>query len=106
MGKKKTAPPGTPRFRRPVPDSVRLFRVRIGRRLAELRAVRGLSQADLARLSGIPKRSISNWEQGGAAMPLEKAVEICEALTVGLLDVLEPPEDASPSRPGRPARTA
>jgi putative transcriptional regulator len=35
-----------------------------GTRLQQLREKAGLSQSDLATKTGVPKRSIQNWEQG------------------------------------------
>ena len=45
------------------------FRRELGRRLASGRKYRGLSQPELAEVTGLKKSSISRWERGESPIP-------------------------------------
>jgi transcriptional regulator with XRE-family HTH domain len=56
----------------------------MGMRLKKLRGERGLSQAQLAELSGIPKGTLIQWEYGLRTPLLDAAVMLADALDVSL----------------------
>ncbi len=55
-----------------------------GARLKRYRELRGLTQDDLARETGIPSTAISRIERGGRKVTLEEAVVLAEVLRVTL----------------------
>jgi transcriptional regulator with XRE-family HTH domain len=59
----------------------------MGQRFKDLRERAGLSQAELARATGIPKASIQGWEQGRRTPLLDAAAKVAEALDVSLDDL-------------------
>ena len=63
-------------------------RERIGRRIAALRSVAGLTQAQLADKAGMQRSHISRIEAGSLAVTLESIEAIAQALgmTVDLID--------------------
>jgi len=65
----------------------------MGVRLRKLRQERGLSQAQLARLSGIPKGTLLQWEYGLRTPLLDAAVKLADALEITLDELAgrEPP---------------
>ncbi len=47
------------------------------------RKFKGLSQADLAKASGVPVKTIQHWEQGSGGSPrLDAVVKIAQALGI------------------------
>jgi transcriptional regulator with XRE-family HTH domain len=70
----------------------------MGVRLKKLRAERGLSQAQLARLSGIPKGTLLQWEYGLRTPMLDAAVKLANALGITLDELAgrTPPTGAPP----------
>jgi transcriptional regulator with XRE-family HTH domain len=60
----------------------------VGTRLQELRLGKGLSQSQLAKLAGVPFRSLQNYEQGHRPMPLETANRLVQALGLTLNDLV------------------
>lgn len=71
-------------------------RKRIGRRIAEIRAARGLSQSRLATLTGLRQPHISRIEQGSYSAGLDTLELIAEAVGC-VVDFVEVPE--SPAMP-------
>jgi transcriptional regulator with XRE-family HTH domain len=65
----------------------------MGVRLKKLRQERGLSQAELARLSGIPKGTLLQWEYGLRTPLLDAAMRLADALEITLDELAgrEPP---------------
>lgn len=59
-----------------------------GRQLAAKRENAGLSQADLARVLGLSRTSITNMESGRQPIQLHQLYLIAEALGVSVLDLL------------------
>lgn len=55
-------------------------RIRIGKRIAELRQSRGLSQNQLAELSGIKQPNLNHIEKGRYAVTLDTLTKISSAL--------------------------
>lgn len=97
MPKKQQKPTGEQRD----PDA------RFGRRIAELRHARGLTQEELAKLSGVSQSYIAELEHGRRLVPamrLSMAAALAKALRVEIGGLLEEPEsDERPGR-GRPAQ--
>jgi transcriptional regulator with XRE-family HTH domain len=56
----------------------------MGVRLKALRLERRLSQAQLARLAGVPKGTLLQWEYGLRTPKLDAAVKLADALDVSL----------------------
>jgi transcriptional regulator with XRE-family HTH domain len=56
----------------------------VGKRLKEIRAGKALSQSQLAQKSGVPVRSLQNYEQGHRPLSLEAAWKLAGALGVSL----------------------
>jgi transcriptional regulator with XRE-family HTH domain len=65
----------------------------MGVRLKKLRQDRGLSQGQLAKLAGIPKGTLLQWEYGLRTPLLDAAVKLADALEVTLDELAgrEPP---------------
>jgi len=64
-------------------------------KLQELRKNKGLSQSQLSKLSGVPLRTIQQWECGqrdidGAA--LERLCDLAIALDCKIYDIIESPK--------------
>src|SRR5262245_17164954 len=80
----------------------------LGERLRRLREARGLSGADLSRMSGLSPALINKIERGDRAPLLTRAVALAHALGVGLADLVGPaahaPLDGPPPVPPRPPR--
>lgn len=76
----------------------------VAKRIEDLRAERGLSQYKLAKLSGVPQGSLSNYELGKSVPGVEVIEKLCAGLGVTLAEFFSPaaePEAASEeARPG------
>jgi transcriptional regulator with XRE-family HTH domain len=73
--------------------------------LRRLREAAGLSQADLARVAGVPARSIQNWEQGRVQPRLAVLAKLAAALGVDVAELLVADDRPDARRPrGRPAK--
>ncbi|MQC18246.1 MAG: XRE family transcriptional regulator [Chloroflexi bacterium] len=70
----------------------RVTRVGVGQRVREWRLRRELSQADVARVTGITQASLSNYENGKRDIPLSTLLGVSAALNVSLGDLLDLPE--------------
>lgn len=64
---------------------------RLGRNLRELREARGISQQQIARLSGIPRATWSNLESGAANPTLSVLRKAAAALQVSIEELLSRP---------------
>ena len=60
----------------------------LGKRIAEARHKRGLTQRDLARLVGVTAQAVSKWERGGSCPDISILDEVADALEVSVLDLL------------------
>jgi putative transcriptional regulator len=74
-----------------------------GERLRECRLKQGMSQAALARVLGMPRQQINNYEGGRFEPSLEIARKIADALHVSL-DMLTTPRPEAPVPPGGDGR--
>ena len=64
----------------------------VGRLISERRHGVGMSQSQLARASGVPYRSLQNYEQGHRPVPLEAAARLAKALRCAIEDIIPPVE--------------
>src|SRR5690349_8515656 len=64
----------------------------VGKRIREWRLRRELSQAEVAKRSGITQASLSNYENGKRDLPLSTLVGVSAALNVSIGDLLDLPE--------------
>ena len=78
---------------------------RVGRRIAEIRVDRGLTQYDLAIECELSEQQIRRIElASNTRLTVRRLVELAQALGVEPAELLEPPRDARPPRPGRPSK--
>lgn len=75
----------------------------IGRRVAELRDARGLTQEQLAEHLGFDLRYMQRVEAGTTPVSLRQLARIAEALEAPVVALFEAPQkpDAKPGRPRR-----
>jgi transcriptional regulator with XRE-family HTH domain len=62
-----------------------------GRRLAELRVSRGLSQRMLAETIGASTRTVQNYESARTALTADRLEQLAHALQCRCADLLDPP---------------
>jgi transcriptional regulator with XRE-family HTH domain len=65
----------------------------ISRNLRRLRKERGLSQYDLAEMSGLSQRMINHYENYASTPPVEKLKMLAKALNVKVAALLEDPQE-------------
>lgn len=75
----------------------------VGRRIAELRSERGLTQEALSQQLGVTPRWIQSAEAGGENLTLTTLVRFANALKVPVADFFVPPTRLK-ARAGRPRR--
>jgi transcriptional regulator with XRE-family HTH domain len=73
----------------------------VGRRVAELRRERGLTQEELAERLGIAPNNLQRIELGMQNLTMRSLVRLANELGVGLARLVEPPQNRT-VRPGRP----
>lgn len=76
----------------------------VGRRIAELRSDRGLTQERLAELVDVSTRYLQRVERGGASASLLFLARVAEALDAKMPELFEAPRsrDVKVGRPKRP----
>ena len=62
--------------------------IKIGRFIAQRRKAAGLTQAALAERLGITDRAVSKWETGRAMPDSSIMLELCDALSISVTDLL------------------
>jgi transcriptional regulator with XRE-family HTH domain len=85
-------------------DSRKAVNLALGKRLAQLRALRGLSQRELAERVGVVQVVVSNYEIGKLRLSAEVALRFAAALDVPIQQLLEtdtPPEIVQQRKPSR-----
>jgi len=87
-------------FRRTDPDHVIGL---LGRRVAELRAVRGFTQREFAARAGLSDRYLQRVEAGTENLTVRTLVKLSNAFSVPLVELLAPPTMPR-ARLGRPRR--
>ena len=76
-------------------DSSERAAMHLARNLKELREARGLSQQQLAKLSGVPRPTWANLESGAANPTLSVLLKVSAALQVSLEELLGAPRAAA-----------
>ncbi|MCI4355189.1 MAG: helix-turn-helix transcriptional regulator [Thermoplasmata archaeon] len=76
----------------------------VGRRVAELRAQRGLTQAAFSEVIGLSVTHLRKIELGELNMTIHSLVRLADHLDVGIGELFEPPKSRAVRR-GRPRRT-
>jgi transcriptional regulator with XRE-family HTH domain len=78
----------------------------VGRRIAELRRLKGITQEEMAELLDVGSRYVSRAERG-ENLTLETLAKIANGLGVPARQLLDPPSKAARKvRPGRPRKGA
>jgi len=72
-----------------------------GKRMAELRKARGLTQAELGDQIGVNQTAIGSYEIGRRRIPLSQVAPLAEALGVSVAELVE----LQPSSNGKPGPT-
>lgn len=73
----------------------------VGRRIAELRAARGLTQEALAEALGVTARWVQSAESGRENFTITSLARFANTLGVPVADLFVPPKGRKPG-PGRP----
>lgn len=85
-------------------DSHRAVNLALGKRLAHLRTLRGLSQRELAERVNVVQVVVSNYEVGKLRITAEVALRFAAALDVPIQELLQtdtPPEIVQQRKPSR-----
>lgn len=81
------------RYRRPMARK----HLNIGGKIQARRKAMGLSQEDLAQLTGVSRQSVTKWETGQSAPDLDRLVEVADVLGVSLDFLLREPQQVCSS---------
>jgi transcriptional regulator with XRE-family HTH domain len=76
----------------------------LGRRCAELRVAKGLTQEQLAELLGVETRYLQGIEAGARNFTMRTLIALASRLGVEPSALFEPPTSTEAPRPGRPRR--
>jgi transcriptional regulator with XRE-family HTH domain len=63
--------------------------VKVTSKLAEYRKSKGLSQDELAKVSGLTKTTIQNWENGRNLGAVVRVLKVCQELDVDIRELFE-----------------
>jgi transcriptional regulator with XRE-family HTH domain len=74
----------------------------LGRRVADIRRARGLTQANAAARAGMLAKDYQALEHGRRAITIRTALWVANALDVPLRALFDPPQSHDPRRRGRP----
>jgi XRE family aerobic/anaerobic benzoate catabolism transcriptional regulator len=74
----------------------------LGLRVVELREARGLTQEELAELTGLSPRQMQRVEAGEANLAVVMLAELARALRCSVADLFGPTTRRIKRRPGRP----
>lgn len=78
--------------------------IRVGRRIAELRSAKGMTQADFAEAMGCSVQYVGLLERGKQNLTLEKMAEVGNVLGATVEDLLRKPKRGSLEiKKGRPS---
>ena len=64
-------------------------KIKVVSKLADYRKRKNLSQDDLARVSGLTKTTIQNWEHGRNLGAVIRVLKVCQELGVDIRDLFE-----------------
>jgi transcriptional regulator with XRE-family HTH domain len=85
-------------------DSAKAMNRALGKRLAQLRKMRGYSQQELAARVGAVQVVISDYEHGKLRLTAEMALRFASALDVPIQELLHPSKPLSVEAPPKPSR--
>lgn len=85
------------------PVAAKTLLANVGRRIAELRVDRGLTQEALAEELGVTARWVQSTEAGGENLTLTTLAKFATGLGVPVAELFRAPTRAK-ARPGRPKR--
>jgi transcriptional regulator with XRE-family HTH domain len=68
----------------------RLYLIKIGKNIKEIRKVKGITQSELAYMCNFEKTSMSRIESGNTNPTINTLLKIADALDVSLFDILKP----------------
>jgi transcriptional regulator with XRE-family HTH domain len=71
---------------------------RVISKLSKYRKNKGLSQDDLAKLSGLTKTTIQNWENGRNLGAVLRVLKVCQELNVDIRDLFELGEETEEAK--------
>jgi transcriptional regulator with XRE-family HTH domain len=74
----------------------------LGRRIAEIRRAKGMTQHEVAEQVGMPMRDYQKIEGGIRNITMRTVVTLASALDVDVHDLFLPPATREPRRAGRP----
>jgi transcriptional regulator with XRE-family HTH domain len=77
-------------------DNLRAVRLRVGRNIRSLRALRGLSQERLAELVGNTEKHIGQVERGEVNVTIDILTAIAAGLSVNVWELLGPAPESTP----------
>lgn len=77
----------------------------IGRRIAELRSLRGWTQEALAERVGVSDKRVQQVESGRKNITVATMVRFANGLDASLTDLVSKPQSSARRRPGRPKST-
>lgn len=77
----------------------------LGKRIAQLRMQRGISQIELAEQLAVSRQAISKWETDGSVPELEKLIQLSEIFDVTLDELIKGEGAATPPPAPAPAPT-
>ena len=73
--------------------------INIAHNVQQLRATRGMTQQQMAKLAGLPRPTWANLESGGANPTVSVLVKVATALQVRIEELLDPPRAAAKHHP-------
>jgi transcriptional regulator with XRE-family HTH domain len=71
-------------------DEHRAVRLRIGRRIKEIRLLQGLTQETLAGRLGRDQKDVSSLERGTVNMTIESLASVAAAFSIDVADLVQP----------------
>ena len=76
------------RYNQPVKEKRYPAPENVGRRIADLRKKRGLSQVSMAKAVGISQKAVSHYERGSRTPPASRVAKIAEVLGISTDEIL------------------
>ena len=86
------------------PDAIAARLLTLGRRIAELRRGKGMTQDQLSQAVELTEKYVQFIELGKANPTTKVLLRIAIALGVDVADLFAQPTDSAPRRPGRPSK--
>lgn len=61
-----------------------MLKITLGEKIKQKRLEKNISRAELSRLSGVPLRTIENWEYGSRKPTSLNVLKVCEILEINI----------------------